>query len=237
MGQVPDSNKILIIGNGKLASHWMHYHNLLNIPFTHWFRKSKKTLKPDIFRTVYLAVTDSAIPNLLIQNPWLQDSNIVHFSGANYFDGTYGIHPLMTFSEDLYDLETYTSIPLAIDFSPASFTENFQYLKNPCWHIPPEKKAKYHALCVMSGNFPQILWQSIELEIKALGCPVDGWKNYIMQSTKNFLQDSNSLTGPIARKDLTTIKKNISALNGSLLQKIYTEFCKLKLIEVENENH
>ncbi|MCB0348675.1 MAG: hypothetical protein KDD37_07555, partial [Bdellovibrionales bacterium] len=93
MGQVPESKKILIIGNGQIAQHWMHYLNLLHIPFTHWFRKSKKDLLPDSYTEVFLAVTDKAIPDVLSTFPWLLNSNVIHFSGANYIDGTLGLHP------------------------------------------------------------------------------------------------------------------------------------------------
>ncbi|MCB0349509.1 MAG: DUF2520 domain-containing protein, partial [Bdellovibrionales bacterium] len=143
---------------------------------------------------------------------------------------------LMTFSKDLYDLETYKKIPLAFDFSKTLYNDILSYLPNPSWYISPEKKAKYHALCVMSGNFPQILWQNIESEISQMGCPTEGWKNYILQSTMNFLNHSDSLTGPLARNDFHTIQNNIKSLDKTKLQDLYKAFCSFKQIEVRNEN-
>jgi predicted short-subunit dehydrogenase-like oxidoreductase (DUF2520 family) len=225
MGQVPGNKKILVIGNGRVAKHWLHYLSLLKIPTSHWYRKSNLELKETSFDLVFLAVSDSGLPELLLKYPWLQNSHLVHFSGANYFDGILGIHPLMTFSNELYDRGTYQKIALAIDFAEDKYKSLFSFLPNPTWQIEPSQKAKYHALCVMSGNFPQILWQKIETEITALGCPVDAWKVYILMSATNYYKDSNSLTGPLVRKDVSTIEKNVASLSSSPLQAIYKSFC------------
>lgn len=223
MGQVPVSKKILIVGSGRLAKHWSHYLTLLQIPFINWSRQSQTILQDDGYTHIFLAVSDSAISEIVSLYPWMQSRHTAHFSGANYYDGLYGMHPLMTFADRLYDLSTYTQIPLAIDFDKEKYT-SFAFLPNPIWILSPTDKAKYHALCVMGGNFPQILWQLLESHITAMGIPSNAWKTYIQTATQNYLLDSNSLTGPMVRQDTATIQKNLNSLANTNLEPLYESF-------------
>ena len=62
-------------------------------------------------------------------------------------------------------------------------------------------------------------------EMKNLGLPADVFHPYLRQVTENILADSQgSLTGPLARRDLDTIKKNDQALAHDQYQKIYRAF-------------
>ncbi len=98
-----------------------------------------------------------------------------------------------------------------------------------------EKKALYHALCVMAGNFPQILWHSLSGRFSdRLGIPPDILEPYLRQSLDNFLADpGRALTGPLARGDRNTVRRNLSALSGDALQDLYRAFVELHSREAQ----
>ena len=98
--------------------------------------------------------------------------------------------------------------------------------KNTYGIIKADEKALYHALCVMTGNFPQMLWSKTFDIFKSLNVPDQAVDEYIEQITKNFIQLKNqAVTGPIQRQDLITIEKNLSALGTQpVLKNIYTTF-------------
>ena len=52
--------------------------------------------------------------------------------------------------------------------------------------------------------------------------PAAAFDLYIQKITENFLlMKEKAITGPILRKDILTINKNIEALSGTVLQAIY----------------
>ena len=230
-----------IVGGGRLARHFSHYFQLLEIPHSRWTRDydssfntceladAELRLRKTISRAdgVLLLVSDNAIGALLKQYPFLHEKQLIHCSGALSFPGVAGVHPLMTFANDLYALDTYQSVPFMLE-AGYSFTELFPALSNPCFAISVEDKAWYHALCVMAGNFSQILWKGVSDRFEQqLGLPVESLHPYLQQLATNFIQyPQTALTGPMARKDLPTIERNINALAGDSMQCLYRSFVK-----------
>jgi predicted short-subunit dehydrogenase-like oxidoreductase (DUF2520 family) len=106
------------------------------------------------------------------------------------------------------------------------FEAIFPEFKNPHFKIAPNKKAYYHALCVMSGNFTTLLWQTFFTRLERdLDLPDSAAIPYLEQIANNLIHAPHSaLSGPIARGDLATIQKNLSALEGDPLQSIYASF-------------
>lgn len=227
-----------LLGGGRLARHMHHYLSLLNLPVSGWARDRKSALNSraiDDPRTrlratiepashVLLLVSDAAIPEVIRRYPFLHEKTLVHCAGALSFPGIAGAHPLMTFSNDLYELEQYRQMPFIVD-SGHRFGELLPGLPNPHFEIALEHKARYHALCVMAGNFSQILWQAVAARFGGMGLPAAALEPYLRQVAENFIAARGSaLTGPLSRGDDATIERNLSALAGDGLQSLYRAF-------------
>lgn len=224
---------LLLIGSGRLARHLQHWVTLLpnssKIKLLTWDRHQDPHLLKSHLREasyVWLAISDQALAGFYEQRLQGFDVKVVHFSGAFHHPDMFAAHPLMTFSDQLYTDETYSQIQFALTGATdlqqvmPGFTNSFFILK-------PELKPLYHALCVVAGNFPQMLWSEVEKTVSENQIPFEAFEVYIRQATENFISmKKQALTGPFVRRDKETINKNIQALNGSALQNIYTTFQK-----------
>jgi predicted short-subunit dehydrogenase-like oxidoreductase (DUF2520 family) len=232
-----------LLGGGRLARHMRHYFSLLNLPVSGWARDPKSALNShaiDDARArlratiepashVLLLVSDAAIPEVVRRYPFLQEKTLVHCAGALSFPGIAGAHPLMTFSDVLYEPEQYRQVPFIVE-SGHRFGELLPGLPNPHFEIAPAHKARYHALCVMAGNFSQILWQAAATRFGSIGLPAEALDPYLRQVTKNFIAAHGSaLTGPLSRGDQVTIERNLAALAGDGLQLLYRAFLEFHL--------
>jgi len=228
-----------IVGGGRLARHFSQYFHLLEIPHTQWARNHQSSLntfeqadaEKRLWKTiaraerVLLLVSDNAISTLLTQYPFLYEKQLIHCSGALSLPGVVGAHPLMTFADRLYELETYQSIPFMLE-AGQDFGEVFPGLSNPNFAINVEEKSRYHAMCVMAGNFSQVLWKEISDRFaQQFDLPAETLHPYLKQVAGNFIQAPESaLTGPLARNDQQTIKCNLDSLGGDPLQDLYRAF-------------
>ncbi|MEK6705134.1 MAG: DUF2520 domain-containing protein [Bdellovibrionota bacterium] len=227
MGQVPNRH-YLIVGDGKVGRHFSEYFRLAGVRFRGWSRSVKQreciTLEAALepCDTALLLISDSAIEQFIRQHSCLGGKKLVHFSGSLATHLALGIHPLMTFGPEVYDLPTYEDIPFVCE-KAVEFTDIFPSLKNPHFYVQPELKPLYHALCVMSGNFTTLLWQKLFTEFEnRLGIPRQAAIPYLRQTAKNLeAKGLNALTGPLQRGDRGTIAKNIAALEGDPFQEIY----------------
>jgi len=228
-----------IVGGGRLARHFSEYFHLLEIPHSCWTRDRSSSFNSielpdaeqrlrksiDIADRVLLLVSDSAIAPLLKQYPFLHEKQLIHCSGALSFPGVTGVHPLMTFTDDLYDLDTYRSVPFMCEAGQC-FSNIFPGLSNPNFVISIEDKARYHAMCVMAGNFSQILWKGVADRFEQqFELPASSLHPYLRQVAENFIQAPGSaLTGPLARDDQATVARNIDSLAGDPLQDLYLAY-------------
>lgn len=228
-----------IAGGGRLARHFSQYFHLLEIPHTCWTRDHRSpfnTFKQEDAEhrlretvagadRVLLLVSDSAIAVLLKQHPFLHERQLIHCSGALSLPGVAGAHPLMTFADQLYDLDTYQSVPFMVE-PGHDFGELFPALPNPNFAISVEDKAGYHALCVMAGNFAQMMWKGVSDRFEQqFDLPADSLHPYFVQVASNFVQaPASALTGPLVRNDQQTIERNIQSLDGDPLQDLYRAF-------------
>lgn len=224
-----------IIGDGRTARHTAHYFSLLKIPFSQWSRRIsrdsglrlEKALQ--YCKTILLLIKDSAIEDFIAARPFLKPKKLVHFSGSLTTPLAEGVHPLMTFGPDLYDLNTYESIPFILEQGRASFRELFPELKNPSYCIAPEMKPFYHSLCVLSGNFTCLLWQKFfnDLEEK-LHIPKEAALPYLDRVMKNISFNADAaLTGPVSRKDYSTLEKNLLALRNDPFKRVFKAFMEI----------
>ncbi len=221
----------VIIGAGRVASHFTHYFNLLKLPFNNWSRaqdpagKDLSTLVQGDVR-VLLAIKDSAIEEFVSMHPCLHGKLCLHLSGHLSTPLAYGAHPLFTFGSDLYELSAYQHIPFILETGGPSFETLLPGLKNQHYTIDKSLKPLYHSLCVLSGNFSCLLWQKFFSELeKTLHLPKEVAFSYLQQIANNLQKDSESaLTGPLVRGDKVTIATNLKALEGDPFQGVYQAF-------------
>ena len=219
-----------IIGNGRLAKHLCHYFSLIKIEFSHWYIEQEHDLLSNVLSDsdiVLLAISDDSIETFIeSEKELLKDKMLIHFSGALVTDKAIGCHPLMTFSDELYDLELYISILFCLDEGSPEFNVLFPKLPNPHIVIPNGLKPYYHSLCVLANNFTCILWQKFYDEmIENFGAEPKNLDNFLKRTTSNILNGYKTcLTGPLVRNDKDTIRKNLSSLNLDPFKKVYQSF-------------
>lgn len=228
-----------ILGDGRLARHLRHYLELEGHTTSAWARNARSRFnshkQPDAEQRlrqtiggadrVLLLVTDDALASLLRQYPFLHQYRLIHCAGALSIPGVTGAHPLMTFGHTLYEAADYQAIPFMIE-EGQGFAELFPGLPNPSYVIAAEHKALYHALCVVAGNFPQLLWRSVTTQLQAdMNVPPGALSAYLQRSLDNFINDPDgALTGPLARQDQSTLQRNRAALGSTPLGGLFEAF-------------
>lgn len=245
---------ICLIGNGRLAKQLQAYLaeslKSVHVSFSHVYRAqntpSEITRAIQNSSHIWLAISDQAIESFynefydtLNADDSSADQNNkiwVHFSGAHNSKNIFSVHPLMTFTNNPFPQNDFNKIHLTI--SPPSqrtsgkilsLSELMPGLKNPWSFLPADKKAFYHALCVMGGNFPIILWSEILNQFQKLSIPDEALYRYLDQSLTNFKNEgAAALTGPIVRNDTKTINENLASLNAHPFKSIYESFIKAK---------
>lgn len=253
MGQVPEticdnkhdhsSPRYCIIGAGRLAKHFSHYLTLLNLPYSKWHRKaatyatvtdntSDHTLSDLISSSthVLLLISDDAIEPFIKEHfpsgPPSNIKHIVHCSGSLVTPLCSGAHPLLSFSEELFDLAHYKQIPFILETNGPKFNDLLPGLPNPYYEIDRALKPFYHALAVMSGNFSTLLWKKLFDEFKdRFNIPPQASFPYLESIMRNIMApDGPSLTGPLVRGDTETIESNIKALTTDPFRDVYVAF-------------
>lgn len=226
MRQVP---RYLLIGNGRVSRHFQHYFSFLNISFTLWHRKFSLTQLYEQLKActhVLILISDDAIENFIEENLKNTTALCIHFSGSLVIEQAYGAHPLMTFSHSLYTQDHYSTMYFVIDDDAPEFEILLPGISNSHARLQKALKAKYHALCVLSGNFSCMLWQKLFFSFESeFNISQSAAHSFLRQQTQNIIDHYQSaLTGPLVRNDENTIKKNLFALTADSFQNIYQSF-------------
>ncbi len=219
----------LLIGNGRVATHFKHYLSLLNLAYLTWDRQlsiSDLHAKILLAERILILISDNAIESFLQTHLQHKAEICLHFSGALNSQHCVGAHPLMSFTHQLYTLDIYQKIPFIIDENAPDFSFLMPGLPNQHVRLKKELKTKYHALCVLSGNFSCLLWQKLFTSLQQeFNFPSDIAHSYLQQLTQNLLtHPSTALTGPLTRGDKETIDHHIAILEGDPFQGIYQSF-------------
>lgn len=231
MRQVPTERAVPIgiVGSGRLARHLLHYFNLVGATTRQWARSHPCDGPVEGLAgcdTIVLAIRDAAIVPFIEECAPLRHKHLVHCAGGLVTSAAHAAHPLMTFGPELYDLEIYRRIPFILDVGGPSFTELFPFLDNPSFTIPAADRPRYHALCVMAGNFSTLLWQKLFDDLESdFGIPHSAAHPYLARAAANLQTDAGrALTGPLMRGDVATIEANLAALEGDPFHDIYQSF-------------
>jgi len=199
-----------------LAKHFIFYFQHLGVSFSTWSRHDGPDLLKEKIKNanfVGLAVSDASIGELFEQ--YLKNSNVkaFHFSGAFHHPEILSFHPLMTFSDELYDLEFYKKIHFAVSDSSA-FKKIFPLLSNPYFTLSNEDKGLYHAWAVLLGAGTQNHLKSGLQAFAKIGVPESATLVYLEKIFQQFINHKGqSITGPWVRNDQSTIEKNLNALS------------------------
>lgn len=230
--------KYLILGDGKVATHFEHYFTLQKVPFISWSRKKNSNAElPEAFERTdvcLLLISDMAIEPFLTEHHFLRTKPCVHFSGSLVTPMAWGAHPLNTFPHGHYNWDVYQKTYFVCEKSDFQFSQIFPDLPNPVAYIDKEKKALYHALCSVTGNFTSLLWQRGFQDFESkLGIGREPLIPFLETIAANLIQHpEHAATGPLVRKDLVTLRKHLDALEGDPLQKIYQSFIQSAGLEV-----
>lgn len=234
MRQVPkqDKSKYLIVGGGNLANHFKHYFSLLNISYIQITRQNVNEFEKYALKAerILILINDDRIEEFVALHckRELQDKIWIHCSGVLSINNAEGAHPLASFSEELFDLEFYKSVPFITEKGRKTFNQLFPSLPNPSFTIPKEKKELYHTWCSMAGNFTTILWQNyFQFLENELSIPRSYAQKYIYSITHNLIYSKDPLTGPLKRGDGKTIQMHLEQLHGSTFKEVYKSFVKV----------
>lgn len=144
----------------------------------------------------------------------------VHFSGAALVDGMLGYHPLYSFPNEILDLSVLQSIAFACPPDAPALAQLFPGMTNATFTVLDEDRAYYHALAVLSGNLAAFTWNETAKIFAERFAPSGAQtstsvlKAYFESIVARFSETpENSMTGPVARRDTTSIAANIAALD------------------------
>ncbi len=241
----PENHCYALLGSGRLARHFARYFGAEGIATRAWARQLDPafntvdvTAVPDPRARLeaamepcthaLLLISDDALEPFIRDHDFLQSKTLIHCSGALVVEQAPGAHPLMTFSNELYEPEIYRRIPFVTEAGGRGFSELFPALSNPSHTLAPEKKALYHAYCVVSGNFTGLLWERVFREFESeLGLPKAALLPYMERVFANLADNDGVVTGPLVRRDRQTIESNLQALADNPLGDLYQAFLRL----------
>ena len=169
--------------------------------------------------------------------PAIKDKFAFHMSGAGDLDLLDAAKKAGAAVASIHPLQSFSSIDQAIKNIPGSYfgitadkkaqapaRSIVRDLGGIPFFISSDQKPLYHAAACIASNYMVALMNTVESIYKAIGLnDKDAKKAYlplVYGSLKNIENSGSvtSLTGPIARGDLGTIKKHVTAINNNLPQ-------------------
>jgi 2-dehydropantoate 2-reductase len=229
---VAEQPNILLIGDGRLARHLRRYFAQLSLNHAIWSRRLEaQKLCPKLDAVVHsrtralLAISDRAIEPFVQSHPELGKTVRIHFSGRLASPLAIGAHPLFSFAGTFYERGLYERIPFVIDQGCPPLASLIPGLPNPSFFIEPGRRERYHALCVLAGNFTTLLWRKLFFELDAdLGMPREQVLPYLESITRGLGGTGLPLSGPLSRGDRATLQRNLEALKGDPFEQVYSAF-------------
>ena len=187
----------------------------------------------DVAELVFITSPDDVIAQVCSEGRWRGGQSVVHCSGAHSVDilepakklgaAVGSFHPLQTFADVNQAIENLPGSTFALEAEEPllSTLKELTSLLNGSWvELKPGDKVLYHAAAVFACNYLVTLvklaldlWQDFGVSPKeatrALLPLLEGTINNI-----DNIGLPNCLTGPVARGDLGTIERHLSALEA-----------------------
>lgn len=193
----------------------------------------------------------------LARNPFLQPRSIVfHCSGSLTSDvlnsatarGCFvaSIHPMRSFAQPKLSIEQYEGTYCAMEGDEQAIAVLkflFEHIGSITYPIHKDKKSLYHAAGVFSSNYLVTLAQQALNCLQQAGVETELAMRVItnlmqgcVSNLTHTLSPQKSLTGPIQRGDVTTLKKHLAAFPNTELKKLYSSLGKATLVLTEHGN-
>ncbi len=187
----------------------------------------------DVAEMVFITTPDDVIAQVCSEVRWHKGQSVLHCSGAHSVDilesakkrgaAVGSFHPLQTFADVDRAVANLPGSAFALEAGEPllSTLKELTQLLNGHWvELKPGDKVLYHAAAVFACNYLVTL----------LALALDLWKDFgvsskeatrallpLLRGTLNNIDNiglPNCLTGPVARGDLHTIEKHLSALDA-----------------------
>jgi len=198
----------------------------------------------DAAELVFITTPDDVIPKIASEISWRAGQDVIHCSGAHSIDileparqrgaNIGSFHPLQTFAgvNEAIDNLPGSTFCLEAEEPLLSMLKELASMLNGDWvELKPGDKVPYHVAAVFVSNYLVTLvklaldlWQGFGVP------PKEATKALLplLRGTVNNIANigvPNCLTGPIARGDLGTVSKHLSALEArdSLTLSTYKE--------------
>ncbi len=186
----------------------------------------------DACELIFITTPDDAIAQVGAHTNWHSGQSVVHCSGADSTDilaparqaGAHvgAFHPLQTFASVAYAIENIPGSTFALEAEGpllAELKEMVTRLEGRWVELKAGDKVLYHAAAVIACNYMVTLTKLATDLWQAFGISTPEATRALlplMQGTVNNLGNiglPHCLTGPIARGDLGTIRKHLTALD------------------------
>jgi len=187
----------------------------------------------DVAEMIFITTPDDVIAQVCSEVRWHRGQSVLHCSGAHSVDilepakkrgaAVGSFHPLQTFADVDWAVANLPGSAFALEAGEPllSTLKELTHLLNGHWvQLKPGDKVLYHAAAVFACNYLVTL----------LALALDLWKDFgvsskeatrallpLLRGTLNNIDNiglPNCLTGPVARGDLHTIEKHLSALDA-----------------------
>ena len=187
----------------------------------------------DVAEMVFITTPDDAIAQVAAEVQWHSAQSIVHCSGAESLDilepatnagaQAGAFHPLQTLASVAYAIENIPGSTFALEAEEplmSTLKEMVGALGGRWIELGPGDKVLYHAAAVMACNYLVTLVNLATDLWQTFGVPTSEATRALLpllQGSVNNLGNvglPNCLTGPIARGDLGTIRKHLTALES-----------------------
>ena len=198
----------------------------------------------DISDMVFITTPDDAITSVAEQIYWRRGQYVLHCSGALSLDVLEPAQRDGAVTGSLHPLQSFASIDQAVINLPGStfaiegkeevlslLKQIVSLLKGNAIVLKAGDKALYHAAAVFTSNYTVTLLGMASNLWQAFGIPQAEAVSALLPLLRGTVDNidsiglPNCLTGPVARGDLDTIKKNLEAITASCpsLLSVYKE--------------
>lgn len=196
---------------------------------------------------IFITVPDQKIEAVWNEiKDYAKDKIVCHMSGAltadEVFKGgekTASLHPVMAVSSPHCGKEMADAVYTVEGSAAEEVKEIFDFLD--IRDVDSDKKTLYHASCVFASNLVQAVMKIGKDSLTECGFEEDealgALKKLAEGNVRNIFSKGleRSLTGPVDRNDVETVKKHLEVLSGDE-KEIYRLLSK-KLLEIAEEKH
>jgi len=205
-------------------------------------------------RCVLITVSDDAIKSVcdtISEGTPLKGRKVIHMSGAGGLDllksardaGAHigSIHPIQSFADARGAIENIPGSTFGITVDDRIRKWSLRFVRDMGGHpffVSEADKPLYHAAACLASNYLVTLMHAAEEIYMSLGLSSDNAVRAFWPLVKGTIRNIESkgtvqsLTGPIARGDIGTVKKHLSALHEDL-QALIEFYCRTGSLTVD----